>query len=94
MITTTSLPAPMGRGVRPLDAPQRTEVRIWLPLIVVWIVLAPFLVLLSPLLIIGLAMAGLNPFRALAAGLGLLAALGGTRVEVDTPDALVNIHLV
>jgi hypothetical protein len=39
-------------------------------------------------------MAGLNPFRALAAILGLMAALAGTHVEVEAPDAHINIHLI
>jgi hypothetical protein len=93
MITTT-LPTEIGPRPRRSEARRRPEIRIWLPLILVWIVLSPFLILLSPLLLLGLAMAGLNPFRALGAILGLLAALGGTHVEVDAPDGLVNIHLL
>jgi hypothetical protein len=76
------------------QARRRPVIRLWLPLILIWILAAPFLVLLSPLLLLGLAVAGLEPFGALAALLGVLAALGGTRIEVDAPDALVNIHLI
>jgi hypothetical protein len=79
----------------PHEAQDRpVAIRFWLPVILLWIILAPFLILLSPLLILGLAMVGLNPFRALAGLLGLMAALGGTHIEVETPDAHINIHLI
>jgi hypothetical protein len=82
------------RRPRRAEAGRRPEFRLWLPLLLIWLLLAPFVILLSPLLILGLAMAGLNPFRALAALFGVLGALGGTHIEVDAPDALVNIHLL
>jgi hypothetical protein len=90
----TAMTADLRRVTQRVEAPRRPEVRLWLPMLLIWLLLAPFVILLSPLLLLGLAMVGLNPFRALAALLGLLAALGGTQIEVDTPDALVNIHLV
>jgi hypothetical protein len=89
IVTTDMAPRP-----RPFEQPRRTAFRLRLPLILVWLLLAPFLIVLSPLLLLGLAVAGLDPFRSLGALLGLLAALGGTRIEVDTPDALVDIHLI
>jgi hypothetical protein len=84
----------LGRRPRRAAARRRPEFRLWLPMLLIWLLLAPLLILLSPLLILGLAMAGLKPFRALAALLGLLAAVGGTRIEVDSPDGLIDIHLI
>jgi len=68
--------------------------RRWLPLFLVWLLIAPFLLLLAPLIILGLGMARLNPFRALAAIFGVLAGLSGTRVDVEAPGAFVNIQIL
>jgi hypothetical protein len=64
------------------------------PSSLVWLLLAPFLVVLSPLILLGLAAAGLDPFRSLGAVLGVLAALGGTRIQIDASDALIDIRLI
>lgn len=76
-----------------LPRPRR---RIWLPL-----PLTPILILLSPLLLplFGLAALvlganGVPPGRAFAGLIGLLFALRGTRLEVDSPQALVLITLL
>lgn len=73
--------------------PGGHRIRLWLPLFLIWILIAPFALLLSPLILLGVAMARLNPFRALTAAFGLLAALTGTLIEVETPDAVVNIRV-
>ena len=76
----------------------RTVVRLWLPL-------TPLLLLLSPLPLLLAVMAWpflgfappacrVNPVAAVL-GLGrLLLALGGTIVDVDTPDALVRLRIL
>lgn len=76
------------------EAPRRTVFRLWLPLILVWLLLSPFLIVLSPLILLGLAAAGLDPFRSLGALFGLLAALGGTRIQIEAPDAIIDIRLI
>lgn len=73
--------------------PDGFALRLWLPLFLVWLLVAPFFVLLLPLILLGLALARLNPFRALAALFGLLAGLTGTQVEVDSPGAVINIRV-
>lgn len=77
-----------------LALPRRR--RIWLPL-----PLTPILILLSPLLapLFGLAALvlganGVPPGRAFVGLFGLLFALSGTRVEVDSPHAQVLISIV
>jgi len=79
---------------QPLDAaPRRTVVRLWLPLTPLFLLLAPFGLLLAPLLYLAPPPYRLSPF-ATVAGLGhLLLSLGGTVVDVDTPEALVRIRI-
>lgn len=74
------------RGSRPI--------RLWLPLFLVWLLVAPIALVLSPLILLALMVCRLNPFTAVAALVGLVAAFSGTRVEVDTPGAKVNIRLI
>jgi hypothetical protein len=72
----------------------RGPIRLWLPMVLVWLLLLPFAVLLAPFLALWMIIRRMNPFRAMGALLGLLTALSGTRIEVDSPSAFVNIRLV
>jgi hypothetical protein len=72
----------------------RHSIRLWLPLSLLWVVLIPLGVLVSPLLLI-LSLAGRGDIvRFVGAGVSLLAGLSGLQVEVDTPDALVFIRIL
>jgi len=72
---------------------HRTVVRLWLPLTLLWIVLAPFAILFAPLLALAPQTRGIRAFRAAFAVGAALFALSGTVVDVDTPDALVRVHI-
>lgn len=72
----------------------RRPIRLWLPMFLIWLLLAPLAILLSPFIVLWMVVCRLNPFRAIGAILSLLSALSGTRVEVRSPDAFVNIRLV
>ena len=79
------------RGVR--HEKQPTVVRLWLPLTVIFLLLAPFAFLLIPIL--GLVPPA-RPFARVATiiGLGrLLLSLGGTEVDVHAPAAIVRIRI-
>ena len=83
------------RGADPvqLRPHRRTVVRLWLPSTLLFLVLAPFAILLAPLLYLAPPPYGVRPF-ATVVGLGqVLLSLSGTVVDVDTPDALVTIRL-
>ena len=69
------------------------RVRLWLPLFLIWLVLLPFALLLAPFLMLALAVMGRRPVAIVAGVLGLLAALSGTRIEVNSPQASVFIHV-
>jgi hypothetical protein len=84
VLTRPSTPAPPIR---------RVVVRLWLPMTAIFLLLAPFALLLTPLLYFVP-----NPYRtrplATVLGVGrLLLSLGGTVVHVDTPEALVSIRV-
>jgi len=85
---------PAAAQVTPLrPARQRTVVRLWLPLTLLFLLLAPFVLLLAPLLYFAPRPYSLRPFATVAALGVVLLSLGGTVVDVDTPDALVRIRV-
>ncbi len=84
-----------GRPPALAERPDRSRVvvRLWLPLTLLFLLLAPFAILLSPLIWLAPRPYRDRPF-ATVIGLGvLLLSLGGTTVEVDAPDALVRIRI-
>jgi hypothetical protein len=74
-------------------APRRVRISLWIPVTLVFALLAPFAVLALPFLYLTPRNLLPNPAAALF-GLGaLLLSLGGTVVEVDTADAYVRLRL-
>ena len=82
---------------RPDPAPaapkRRVVVRLWVPLTLIFLLLAPFALLLAPCLYFAP-----QPYRTrpLATVLGVgrvLLSLGGTVVHVDTREALISIRI-
>lgn len=72
---------------------DRVVVRLWLPLTLIFLLLSPFAIVLSPLLYLAPRGYGHRPL-AMVLGVGaLLLSLGGTVVDVDTPEALVRIRV-
>ncbi|MGA0599967.1 hypothetical protein ACO2Q3_04600 [Caulobacter sp. KR2-114] len=72
---------------------HQRPIRIWLPLVLIWILLAPLLVLIVPAVMILGAIAGMNPFAAVGSFFAVFCALSGTHVEVEAPDASVFLHI-
>jgi hypothetical protein len=69
-------------------------IRLWLPLTVLWFILAPFALIAAPALKLAPGARRLSPIRAAWAAGQLLLALSGTSIEVDSPAAVVRIHIV
>jgi hypothetical protein len=68
-------------------------VRLWLPMTLIFLLLAPFALLLAPLIYLAPRPYGDRPL-ATVLGVGqVLLSLGGTVVDVDTPEALVRIRI-
>jgi hypothetical protein len=67
--------------------------RLSIPFLLLWVLILPLLVVVLPVVFVTTICVRLNPFTAVAALLRVLAALKGTRVEVehDSFSVLLNI---
>jgi hypothetical protein len=84
------------RPVAPAEAPappRRVVVRLWLPSTPIFLLLAPFAILLIPLCYLAPPLRRFNCAAAVFILGDALLALSGTVVDVDTPEALVRIRL-
>jgi hypothetical protein len=70
------------------------DVRLWLPLFIVWLLLLPLILVLLPVVIIVLAAARSRPFATLAAAWCCFSALRGTRIELDSQSQALFIHII
>jgi hypothetical protein len=68
-------------------------IRLWLPLTLLWIILAPFALVAAPALALAPGTRRLSPIRAALGAGRLLLALSGTLIEVDSPAAVIRIHI-
>jgi hypothetical protein len=67
--------------------------RLWIPLPLVYLLLAPFLVLALPVLVVLCQRAGVDPIRSLAVAGRILAATRGTAVEVESREVSFLFHV-
>jgi hypothetical protein len=74
--------------------PQRFILRLWLPMTPIFLLLAPFAILLIPLLYLAPPLRRMNCAAAVFVLGDALLALSGTVVDVDAPDALVRIKIL
>jgi len=84
------------RVLEPVAAPamRRTRIRLWLPLTPFFWILAPFAFLFAPLLLLAPPMWRTNPYLTVAVIGRVLTSMGGTLVDVDTPDARIRIKIL
>ena len=86
--------APAVRPQRMGPVRRRTVIRLWLPATFLFLLLAPFAFLLAPCIYLVSPRAIRTPPFATAIALGrVLLSLGGTVVDIDTPDALVSLRI-
>ncbi|THD70921.1 hypothetical protein [Phenylobacterium sp.] len=85
--------APVTPTDAPANPPGRVVVRLWIPSTPIFMLLAPFALLLIPLLYLAPPLRRFNCAAAVFILGDALLALGGTVVDVDTPEALVRIRL-
>ncbi len=64
---------------------ESRRLRLWIPLILVWLLLVPLALLLSPVIFIECLACRVNPFRALSVLWQVLTALSHTEFELDYP---------
>jgi hypothetical protein len=92
-------PAAMGRFgqttfMRARPSIKKTVVRLWLPLTLLFLLLAPFALLLIPLAYWMPRPRGVSPARAVFALGAVLLSLGGTAIDIQTPRAVVRIKII
>lgn len=85
--------APARPAKAPTKPPRRVVVRLWIPSTPIFLLLAPFALLLIPLLYLAPPLRRFNCAAAVFIFGDALLALSGTVVDIDTPEALVRIRL-
>ncbi len=99
MSSAGTLPSSSAGSRTPYRSAARKErgrfvIRLWLPLTLLWIILAPFALVAAPALALAPGTRRLSPIRAALGAGRLLLALSGTLIEVDSPAAVIRIHIV
>jgi hypothetical protein len=74
--------------------PRRFVLRLWLPMTLIFLLLAPFAILLIPFCYLAPPLRRMNCAAAVFTLGAALLAMGGTDVDIDTPDALVRIKIL
>jgi hypothetical protein len=68
--------------------------RLWIPLFLMWLLLVPLGILLSPFIFIGFLACRVNPFRGVAVLWQILTALADTKLEVEHRSAGLSFHIL
>ena len=68
--------------------------RLWIPLFLMWLLLVPLGILLSPFVFIGLLVCRVNPFRGVAVLWQILTALADTKLVVEHRSAGLSFHIL
>ena len=77
-------------SARPASRPRSVQVRLPLS-ILVWLLLVPLAVIVSPIVFVVSLFWRLNPFTAVAVLFALVIALGGVRIDVESPGVRVKL---
>jgi uncharacterized membrane protein len=77
-----------------LRGKQSRTFRLWIPLVLVWFLLMPLALLLSPVIFVGCLACRVNPFRGVSALWQILSALSRTEFEVDHASAGVSVYIL
>ena len=73
---------------------ESRTIRLWIPLILIWLLLLPLAVLLSPFIFIACLFCRVNPFRGVALMWRVLNALTDTSIEVEQRSAGMSFHIL
>jgi len=77
-----------------IPAKPHRAFRLWIPFLLVWVLLLPFVILLTPVLFVACLFLRIDPIQAVLACLEVFIALRGIRVEVEDPSGPVRIRIV
>ena len=67
--------------------------RLWIPLFLIWLLLLPVAVLLSPFMFIACLVCRVNPFRGVALMWQIVWALHDTKLDVEHGSAGMSFHI-
>jgi len=68
--------------------------RLWIPLVLIWLLLLPLGILLSPFIFIACLVCRVNPLRGVAVMWQIVSALTDTQFEVEHRSAGVSFHIL
>ena len=68
--------------------------RLWIPLVLIWLLLLPLGILLSPLIFIACLACRVNPLRGMAIVWQIVNALTDTQFEVEHRSAGMSFHIL
>jgi len=68
--------------------------RVWIPLFLIWLLLLPLAVSLSPFIFIGCLFCRVNPLRGVAVLWQILTALADTNIEIEHRSAGMSFHIL
>ena len=68
--------------------------RLWIPLVLIWLLLLPLAVLLSPFIFIACVVCRVNPFRGVAVMWQVFNAFTDTKFEVEHRSAGMSFHIL
>jgi uncharacterized membrane protein len=68
--------------------------RLWIPLVLIWLLLLPIAILLSPFVLIACLVCRVNPLRAMAVAWQIVSALNDTQFEVEHRSAGMSFHIL
>lgn len=68
--------------------------RLWIPLFLIWLLVLPLVVLVSPFVFTACLVCRVNPFRGLGVMWQILTALADTSIDVEHRSAGVSFHIL
>jgi uncharacterized membrane protein len=74
------------------DQESRTF-RLWIPLFLIWLIVLPVAILLSPFIFLACLICRVNPFQGVAVMWQILTALTDTELEVEHHSAGMSFHV-
>lgn len=73
---------------------QSRTFRLWIPLFLIWLLLLPLAILLSPFIFIACLVCRVNPWGGVVLLWQILTALADTNVEVEHRSAGMSFHIL
>jgi hypothetical protein len=74
-----------------MAARPRRQFHLFIPFVLVWVLLLPFVLLLAPLVFVACLVAQVDPIRGASVYWQVFSSLRGLRVEVEDPSARIRM---